>query len=258
MFETTFFETSDKSFIDVTINENYFEIPFWVKVLVTFAYFTSLFASGILIIFVIYESQGFAAHHRLLTNCFLSWFYSTVAFYSSICCGIEFIGIWFGSLPYRICQFNCWLMGGLTLVCILFLVMISLTRFLYVCIWKRMKIMMDDLIARIVVTWIFLFGLLVTISAAISPGLEPNNILICQGIKPLTDNQRIPIIIAAVIFCALIQLLLQIQIWFKQCQIDKEENPDQAIPKTLESLALNIFLSILGLAGARSMYVLNR
>ena len=255
---TIYLETLDKNYIENAINENYFEIPFWVKALATVAYFISLFSSVILIMFVIYESQGFASHHRLLTNQFLSWVYSIVAFYSSICCGIEFIGIWIGSLPHGLCKFNAWLMGSLAFVCILFLVMITVIRFMYLCVWKRIKIMMDDLIARIVIFWIFLVVILVAFTAITISEFEPNSILICQGIKPLNDNQRIPIIIIAVIFCALIQFLLQIQIWIKQCQIDKEENPDQAIPKTLESLALNIFLSILVFAGAGSCYFLNR
>ncbi len=72
--------------------------------------------------------------------------------YGIVVCGIRNLRVWFGPLPTSL----CYLYGLLTNIIIFkfsfFMVfLISLTRFMFICVWKRMKQMNDDLIVRIAV-----------------------------------------------------------------------------------------------------------
>ena len=71
--------------------------------------------------------------------------------YGIIVCGIKSFRIWFGPLPVKICQFQHWASHVMIWYCVLTLFFISLAKFMYICVWKHMRNMNDDLIVRMLV-----------------------------------------------------------------------------------------------------------
>ena len=72
------------------------------------------------------------------------------AFYAVVVCGIRNLRVIIGPLPLPVCQLiivstRMVLWHGVMLITI-----ITLTRFMFICVWKRMKQMNDNLLARII------------------------------------------------------------------------------------------------------------
>ena len=70
-------------------------------------------------------------------------------FYAIVIYGQNVLRVCFGSLPIFLCNIAGFLNGCALLFVAIIVVMNTLTRFMFVCIWKRMKQMDDNLIARI-------------------------------------------------------------------------------------------------------------
>ena len=71
--------------------------------------------------------------------------------YGIIVGGIKSCRIWFGPLPVKICQLQHTASHVMIWYCILTLFFISLAKFMYICVWKHMRDMNDDLIVTILV-----------------------------------------------------------------------------------------------------------
>ena len=128
--------------------DNYFQLGLWVKISATLCYFVSICSSVILVIFVFYERQGMASNYRMLSNQLLSSFYFNMAIASCFCCGIDLFGVWLGELPQKVCQFNVYFKDGLLIMTnLMFFCLMSLTKFMYIVVWKRLKIL-EDFLAR--------------------------------------------------------------------------------------------------------------
>ena len=79
-----------------------------------------------------------------------SYFILQGAFYAVVVCGIRNLRVIIGPLPLPVCQLiivstRMVLWHGVMLITI-----ITLTRFMFICVWKRMKQMNDNLLARII------------------------------------------------------------------------------------------------------------
>ena len=80
----------------------------------------------------------------------LLYFILQGAFYAVVVCGIRNLRVIIGPLPLPVCQLiivstRMVLWHGVMLITI-----ITLTRFMFICVWKRMKQMNDNLLARII------------------------------------------------------------------------------------------------------------
>ena len=77
------------------------------------------------------------------------------AFYTIIVLGIQNIRVWYGPLPFEMCYIQVWFTNFSFWCFNLILFLIYLTKFTFICIWKRMKTMDDNMIVRIVMIWVF-------------------------------------------------------------------------------------------------------
>ena len=73
------------------------------------------------------------------------------ALYGIVVCGITSIRIWFGPLPLEVCHFQTWVKKFVAWYVIFSLFFISLAKFMYICVWKHMRDMNDDLIVAFLV-----------------------------------------------------------------------------------------------------------
>ena len=75
--------------------------------------------------------------------------FTQAAFYGIVVCGVRNIRVWLGPLPTAVCQTHS-LFTKMTLTfCVLVVVMITWTRFMFICVWKGMRELNDDLIVKI-------------------------------------------------------------------------------------------------------------
>ena len=70
-----------------------------------------------------------------------------------IVCGIRHIRIWFGPLPFEMCYLHFWGTTFMIWYIVLLLFLISLIKFMFICVWKHMRNMIDDLMVRFAVIW---------------------------------------------------------------------------------------------------------
>ena len=73
------------------------------------------------------------------------------ALYGIVVCGITSIRIWFGPLPLEVCHFQTWVKKFVAWYVIFSLFFISLAKFMYICVWKHMRDMNDDLIVKFII-----------------------------------------------------------------------------------------------------------
>ena len=72
------------------------------------------------------------------------------AFYAVVVCGIRNLRVIIGPLPLPVCQLIIVSTRMVLWHGVMLITMITLTRFMFICIWRRMKQMNDDLLARII------------------------------------------------------------------------------------------------------------
>ena len=63
--------------------------------------------------------------------------------------GLSVLRVCFGPLPIFLCNIAAFLSGFVILFVAITIAMYTFTRFMFVCIWKRMRQMDDNLIVRI-------------------------------------------------------------------------------------------------------------
>ena len=64
-------------------------------------------------------------------------------------CGLRVLRVSYGPLPIYLCNIAGFLNGCAILYGIILCVIYTFTRFMFVCVWKRMRQMDDNLIVRI-------------------------------------------------------------------------------------------------------------
>ena len=70
-------------------------------------------------------------------------------FYVIVAYGLSVLSVCYGPLPIFLCNIAGFLNGFAILFDVITIVMYTFTRFMFVCIWKRMRQMDDNLIVRI-------------------------------------------------------------------------------------------------------------
>ena len=77
------------------------------------------------------------------------WIYFQVIFYAIVICGVRVLRVSYGPLPIYLCNIAGFLNGCAILFATITVVMYTLARFMFVCVWKGMRQVDDDLIVRI-------------------------------------------------------------------------------------------------------------
>ena len=76
-------------------------------------------------------------------------FHFQCIFYAVVISGLRVLRVCYGPLPIFLCNITGFLNAFALLFSVLTVVMITFTRFMFVCIWKRMRQMDDNLISAI-------------------------------------------------------------------------------------------------------------
>ena len=71
--------------------------------------------------------------------------------YGLVVGGIRGARIWFGPLPSEICYIQVWATNVTVWYSVLTIFFMSFFKFLYICVWKHMRDMNDDLIVRFII-----------------------------------------------------------------------------------------------------------
>ena len=77
-------------------------------------------------------------------------FYFQAIFFAVLIYGLRVLRVCYGPLPSFLCNIAGFLNGCALLFVAITIAMYTFTRFMFVCIWKRMRQMDDNLIVRIV------------------------------------------------------------------------------------------------------------
>ena len=164
-------------------------------------------------------------------------------------CGFRNIRIWFGPLPVSICFIHYQLNKLLMWFGLLTILSISLTKFMLICVWKSMRGMNDNLLARIsfnISLFLSLFFQLTVLNPA-----PTRNQAICTGIFDDIDiigirfNGIHPYTVMYLTFsCITLTLCIAVKIGKHLITLDE---PVGLIPKpkNLESMLLNLSLVML-------------
>ena len=116
-------------------------------------------------------------------------FFSQGALYGIIVCGITSFRIWFGPLPEEICHFQVWAAKVVLWYSIFTLFFISLAKFMYICVWKHMRDMNDDLIVTFLVRIAVLISVWVA-TTGFSNRKGSSTESICTGIFIFDDQNQ--------------------------------------------------------------------
>ena len=178
------------------------------------------------------------------------------ALYGIIVCGIKSSRVWFGPLPVKICQFQHWAGHVMIWYCLLTLFFVSLAKFMYICVWKHMRDMNDDLIVTILVRTAVFFSVWVpTIGFNHKNGAKGQEM--CIGI--FNDHNQImnqeisydelPKPYSPIFWSLIVAILfLMAAVKIGRHQRNSFDNENLTIiqrPKDLESMLLNFALLIL-------------
>ena len=181
-------------------------------------------------------------------------FFLQGALYGIIVCGITSLRIWFGPLPYEICHFQLWVSIIVLWYSIFTLFFISLAKFMYICVWKHMRDMNDDLIVTFVVRISVFISIWVS-TTGFSQRKGISTQAICTGVfndhdqimdPELTPNKLPqpyngilrPMVVAILFFMASVT-------YRRRRNSFSDDKPFLRRPKDLESMLLNFAILIL-------------
>ena len=71
--------------------------------------------------------------------------------YGLVVGGIKGARIWIGPLPSEICYIQLWATNVMIWYCVLMIFFVSFFKFLYICVWKHMRDMNDDLLVTFII-----------------------------------------------------------------------------------------------------------
>ena len=99
----------------------------------------------------------------LLQYCEVELFFQSIL-YVIVFYGLSVLRVCYGPLPIFFCNISIFLNGFLILFLVITVAMYTFARFMFVCIWKRMRQMDDNLIVRIATIQAIFMSLLFTAS----------------------------------------------------------------------------------------------
>ena len=82
------------------------------------------------------------------------------AFYGTFVCGIRNLRVWYGPLPEMLCMVYVKMTQMMYTGLFCLVAYITIAKFIFICIWKSMRVMNDDLLVRIIISQISLICIL--------------------------------------------------------------------------------------------------
>ena len=144
---------------------------------------------------------------------------------------------------------------------------IVIIKFLFLCVWKQMKVMNDDLIARIIILTLFMVSFLLILIKFLGPGKPVLNTIICTGVhlpsyEDLGSRFAPELMVTLFGFLSNVVLMIPISIKRRQNEVfDAQHQPSiqrHNLPKSLESLVWNLVIIVNLLAGIMVLGRLNK
>ena len=195
--------------------------------------------------------QHFASDFFSIRNLNRGYFSITSqgALYGIIVCGINFCRVCFGPLPLQI-----WISSVVVWYSFLTLFFISLAKFMYICVWKHMRDMNDDLIVTILVRISISFSVWVSTNGFSNRKVErATSAAMCTGIfndqnqimNPEISSDKLPAPYGFILWSlSVLTLFFMVAITTTHKRNDRNKTIIKR-PKDLESMLLNFALLIL-------------
>ena len=169
-FEITWGELSKQI---PTIQTDFFEKAFenWlINLLAVLVYVIGLIGIAGLLFVIWFERSGLAGPFRTLINQLVSFNLDQFVTYYIICNGLDLLRVLIGPLPMGICRLNIFMKNFVHLNILFFCLLLSLTRFTFVCIYKSMPTMEDSFISTYLYISTNMISALLTIVMFYCPG----------------------------------------------------------------------------------------
>lgn len=109
--------------------------------------------------------------------------------YAYIVCGIDLLRAWYGPLPVSLCGIAYWIRNMIFMEATFLLTIQIGLRYLFICRWKHMKVMKDDLIVSLVLICTFGATIWLMVVKSLSPG-KPKIMMVCKAKNFLETNFR--------------------------------------------------------------------
>ena len=147
------------------------------------------------------------------------------------------------------------------------LTVITILKFMFICIWKKMRVINDDFIARTVILCVSMLSFGLYLSKFLGPGKPVLNLIICTGVyypsfelmgEPFTPE--LPIIALAFLTNLLLMILINLKRRQNEMVDQQYEHNAQPhiLPNSLESLIWNLVIILVCLIGAFVIEMNNR
>ena len=178
--------------------------------------------------------------------------------YGLVVGGIRGARIWFGPLPSEICYIQVWATNVTVWYSVLTIFFMSFFKFLYICVWKHMRDMNDDLIVRFIIRLSIFISVWVPATGFVNrKGSSGEDF--CTGIfndHDLVMNTQISLEKLPQPYSPLFWSLCITNLFFMVCvkirrqkisldDVDNTETIGVQRPKDLESMLLNFTIMIL-------------
>ena len=82
-----------------------------------------------------------------------------VILFSVICTGLDIFRIWFGPLPFEICLIATWTKAFLFMTFPIFIAILTLMKFIVLCVIKRLPDIDDDFVAKSIIAIVSIIGM---------------------------------------------------------------------------------------------------
>ena len=102
--------------------------------------------------------------------------------YSSFATGMDLLRVWYGPLPAEFCQFCKLLKSTLGNTCPFIVAGLVILKFLYICVWQRLREIDDRFITHIIVTLAYFYGFSMQLIKSLAPGKPTFNTVFCTGV----------------------------------------------------------------------------
>ena len=175
--------------------------------------------------------------------------------YALVVGGIRSARIWFGPLPSEICFVQAAATNVMVWYCLLTIFFMSFFKFLYICVWKHMREMNDDLLVTFIIRLSIFISIWVPTTGFVTTGDS-----FCTGIfynyNQIMDSQISPkklpqpySPLLRLLWLAILFFMVSVKIRLRRISLDGVDDNSVKIgvqrPKDLDSMLLNFTIMIL-------------
>ena len=102
--------------------------------------------------------------------------------------GIDLVGIWFGPFPTLMCELINITKGTITFSLVFVLFNIFIIKFMFVCVWKKMKMMNDFLLFHLISRIFVMYAFGMSIIKDMAPGRPVLNVVSNKWVSLIIPN----------------------------------------------------------------------